>query len=75
LSPHGSQVLREKLFLRNATEKTYITREGVSLLGISEAAEKIGFRTLGVRTSLEILNDTPIALYSALETTAFRGAV
>ncbi len=33
-------------FLR---DKSYITREGVSLLGISEAAEAIGFRTMGVK--------------------------
>jgi ATP-binding cassette subfamily B protein len=46
--------------LETLREKTYITREGVSLLGISEAAEKIGFRTLGVRTSLEKLNQYPL---------------
>ncbi|HYC27532.1 MAG TPA: cysteine peptidase family C39 domain-containing protein, partial [Chitinophagaceae bacterium] len=34
-----------------------INSEGVSLLGISEAAEKIGFRTAGVQISLdELLN-------------------
>jgi ATP-binding cassette subfamily B protein len=37
--------------LETLREKTYITREGVNLSGISEAAEKIGFRTMGVRTS------------------------
>lgn len=31
------------------------TRNGVNLLGISEAAEKLGFRTYGVRLSLESL--------------------
>ena len=30
-------------------EKSFITRGGVSMLGISEAAESIGFRTTGVR--------------------------
>ena len=30
-------------------EKSYITREGVSLLGISEAAEAIGMRSLAIR--------------------------
>lgn len=45
-------------FLR---EKSFITREGVSLLGISDAAEAIGFKTLGVRISLEQLeNDMPL---------------
>jgi ATP-binding cassette subfamily B protein len=46
--------------LETLREKTYITREGVSLLGISEAAEKIGFRTMGLHISLEILNDAPL---------------
>ena len=36
-------------------QRTYITREGVSLLGISDAAESIGMRTMGVKTSLEKL--------------------
>ncbi len=35
--------------------KCFITREGVSMLGISDAAESIGMRTLGVRTTLESL--------------------
>jgi len=46
--------------LETLREKTYITREGVSLLGISEAAEKIGFRTLGVHISLEKLLEAPL---------------
>lgn len=33
----------------------YISREGVSMLGISDAAEHIGFRTIGVRISFEQL--------------------
>lgn len=32
------------------------TKNGVNLLGISEAAERLGFRTYGVRLSLEQLN-------------------
>lgn len=36
-------------------ERAFITREGVSMLGISEAAEGIGFRTMGVRITLEQL--------------------
>lgn len=46
--------------LETLREKTYITREGVSLLGISEAAEKIGFRTLGVRLTFEKLAEAPL---------------
>ncbi|QIP16719.1 peptidase domain-containing ABC transporter [Spirosoma aureum] len=36
-------------------EKSQIGKEGVSLLGISEAAEAIGFRTMGVKVSFEKL--------------------
>lgn len=39
-------------FLR---EKSFITREGVSMLGISDAAESIGFRTNGVKITFEQL--------------------
>jgi ATP-binding cassette subfamily B protein len=41
--------------LQGLREKSYITREGVSLLGISEAAEGIGFRTTGVSLNWEQL--------------------
>jgi ATP-binding cassette subfamily B protein len=36
-------------------ERSYITREGVSMLGTSDAAESIGMRTMGVRISFEKL--------------------
>lgn len=36
-------------------ERAFITREGVSMLGISDAAELIGFRTMGVRITQEQL--------------------
>ncbi|MFC3560531.1 cysteine peptidase family C39 domain-containing protein [Pedobacter jamesrossensis] len=39
-----------------------INREGVSLLGISEAAEKIGFRTSAVRLSLEELAEAELPM-------------
>jgi ATP-binding cassette subfamily B protein len=42
-------------------EKSYITREGVSLLGISEAAEGIGFRTTGVSLSWDqLVKEAPL---------------
>jgi len=43
--------------LQSLREWCFITREGVSLLGVSDAAERIGFRTVGVRTSIEKLAD------------------
>lgn len=36
--------------------RSYITRNGVSLLGISQAAEEIGFHTLAVKISFEQLD-------------------
>ncbi|MCP5102019.1 MAG: peptidase domain-containing ABC transporter, partial [bacterium] len=36
-------------------ERSYITREGVSMLGTSDAAESIGMRTMGVRISFDKL--------------------
>lgn len=38
-------------------ERSYITREGVSMLGISDAAESIGMRTMGVRLDFDKLRD------------------
>ncbi len=47
--------------LQYLRSRSYITREGVSLLGISEAAENIGFRTKGYRLTWEELrNDVPL---------------
>jgi ATP-binding cassette, subfamily B, bacterial len=36
------------------------TREGSNLLNLSDSSEKIGFRTLGIRTSLEKLKEVPL---------------
>lgn len=41
--------------LATLRDRSYITREGVSLLGISQAAESIGFRTLGVKLTFDQL--------------------
>jgi ATP-binding cassette, subfamily B, bacterial len=38
-------------------KKCYITREGVSFLGLSEAADSLGFRTIGVKIPFELLNE------------------
>ncbi|MBB6503031.1 ATP-binding cassette subfamily B protein [Pedobacter cryoconitis] len=43
--------------LQKLREICRINRDGVSLLGISEAAEKIGFRTSGVKIDLTQLNE------------------
>ena len=41
-------------------DKCMITREGVSLRGISRAAELMGFRSLGVKIDFEQLLDAPL---------------
>lgn len=46
--------------LQKLRELSQISREGVSLLGISEAAEKIAFRSLGAKLSLEQLNEAEL---------------
>jgi ATP-binding cassette subfamily B protein len=43
--------------LESLRKKCYITREGVSFLGLSEAADSLGFRTIGVKVHFEILNE------------------
>lgn len=52
---YGKQYSLEKL-----REKSFITREGVSMLGISEAAEKIGFRTLCIQIDFKKLEEAPL---------------
>ena len=46
--------------LEGLREKSFITREGVSMLGISEAAEKIGFRSICVQVGYEKLQEAPL---------------
>ncbi len=47
--------------LQYLRSRSYITREGVSMLGISDAAESIGFRTKGYRLTWGQLRDeTPL---------------
>ena len=46
--------------LQTLRQRCFITREGVSMLGISDAAETIGFHTTGVKINFEQLcNDVP----------------
>ena len=47
--------------LQSLRDKCQINRQGVSMLGISEAAEAIGFRTTGARVSFEkFKNEVPL---------------
>lgn len=46
--------------LEGLREKSFLTREGVSMLGISEAAERIGLRSLCVQVDYERLREAPL---------------
>ena len=47
--------------LQTLRDKCHTSREGVSLLGISDAAEEIGFRTIGVKISFrQLCNEAPL---------------
>lgn len=48
---YSAQTLRERCF---------VTREGVSMLGISDAAESIGFHTMGVKMTFEQLSEEAV---------------
>ncbi|MCG8484721.1 MAG: cysteine peptidase family C39 domain-containing protein, partial [Clostridia bacterium] len=46
--------------LETLRQYSYMTKQGVSLLGISEAAEAIGYRTMGVKVDYQkLLSDAP----------------
>ena len=47
--------------LQTLREKSFVTREGVSMLGISDAAESIGFHTVGVKINIkQLFEDTTL---------------
>ena len=48
---------KKNFSLEALRKKCFITREGVSFLGLSEAADSIGFRTIGVKIPFELLNE------------------
>jgi ATP-binding cassette subfamily B protein len=50
----------KKYSLQYLRDNSFITREGVSLLGIIEAATKIGFEVLSGKLTLEKLNEMPL---------------
>lgn len=49
--------------IQSLRDKSYITREGVSLLGISDAANSIGLRNVGAKISYEqLIKDAPLPI-------------
>ncbi|QNR84739.1 peptidase domain-containing ABC transporter [Pedobacter riviphilus] len=60
-----SKYFGKNFSLQRLREISGINREGVSLLGISEAAEKIGFRTIGVKVPMSEVKEVelPVILH------------
>lgn len=51
----------KKYSIESLREKSFISRNGVTMLGLSEAAEEIGFHTLGIRITTDRLSkDVPL---------------
>ena len=51
----------KKYSLADLVQISYTNREGSSLLGLSDAAEKIGFRTMGVKVPFDkLVEDAPL---------------
>jgi len=46
---------KKSFSLESVRKRCFITREGVSFLGLSEAADSLGFRTIGVKIPFEML--------------------
>ncbi len=55
-----SKFYGKQLSIEQLRQLSETTREGSSLLGLSEAFEKIGFRSIGLQTSLEKLYEVPL---------------
>jgi len=52
---------KKSFSLDTLRKRCYITREGVSFLGLSEAADSLGFRTLGLRLAFnKLVSDVPL---------------
>ncbi len=49
---------KKNFSLETLRKRCYITREGVSFLGLSEAADSLGFRTLGVKIPFGMLSES-----------------
>lgn len=56
-----AQYYGRKYSLQYLREQSFITRLGVSMLGISDAAEHIGFRTISVRCDVnQLIDEAPL---------------
>jgi ATP-binding cassette subfamily B protein len=60
LLKNGRKYYGKDISLQKLRDESQFSKEGVSLLGISEAAEKLGFRTQGVKISYQqLLEEAP----------------
>lgn len=57
-----SRYYGRELRLESLRELTYQTREGISLLSLGDAADKLGFRSRGVRLTAATLEHVPLPL-------------
>ncbi len=48
---------KRTISLDTLRRRCYITKEGVSFLGLSEAADSVGFRTLGVKIPFDVMSE------------------
>ncbi|HQG78005.1 MAG TPA: peptidase domain-containing ABC transporter [Bacteroidales bacterium] len=55
-----AQYHKKNFSLAYLRKKCHITREGVSFLGLSEAADSIGFKTLGLKIPVDFLKEKAI---------------
>lgn len=55
-----AQYHKRNFSLAYLRKKCHITREGVSFLGLSEAADSIGFKTLGLKIPVDFLKEKAI---------------
>lgn len=51
---------KKSIAIQELRDFSETTRSGSSLLGLSEAAEKLGFRSLGIKVNLEKLMEVPL---------------
>jgi len=60
-----SKLYGRSISIKKHRAVSHISREGVSLLGISDAAESTGFRTIGIKSTLEKLTKEDVTPFIA----------
>lgn len=60
LLANGMQIFRQRILFGFSVETLFATAEGVSLLGINEAANTLGLHTTCARATTSIFNEAPL---------------